>query len=847
MLSLNFYQYHRSMKPSISLFLFLAGCFISSAQELKTLYGAVRNSQGQALSGIRLSLLKQGQENTEQPRETFTNAMGAYRYEKIESGFYILNIEHTGYKSIKQLVNLSSAGSPAAIDLTLSPVKEQLIGEVIKEAKKPTPSIAEMNRLKPVNFTRLPVEISYMPQSVSVVDHRLIAQQGGTDLDQSLQNVPGIYSFSTFGNTARSSGARGFGGITYMMNNIPFIMGKRSSSTLLPDMEGIEQLEVIRGAAAIQYGNVGAGGIINLKPKLPKFSSGGYVSLRGGSWNLFRPSFDLYGPLNYKKTLAYRMVGIYERSDSFRKYVKGEKIYINPSLEWKPSDNTSLIFQYLYMNDERTPDRGTIFYQKDKSDPGKIHDLPFDRFIGFKNDRQKIINQIFSLNVSHKFDDHFTLKAGFNHVDETRDFYGLMNHPSYQPRPSSLPMELRGRPVDHFTEKINRTLTKETDRYSRNWVQMDLFATALYTGAVRHDLQVGTDFSSRMHKKDQYHPEYIDQLDVVSGPINNNSTLPELKKSTFTKSDHLRFGVNLHDLITIDKRWRLTMGLRYTTESNSQTETTYLNRRGIILATPEIKKNPKTTAGGFSPSFGVIYSPVANLNLYASYTNTFDPTTYRNKKDQSLGNNVINQVETGIKSTWFEDALLFNLSLYKIFNPNQIIKITEQSLSYYERAGSTLSQGIEMELRAQPVRYLDIIGGFTYQQARYKKSDYYVDNSETFNVPRHIANIWVHYTLASGIFKNLSLGVGAYYMGERSANDTFKIKHPGGVGSPDEVPIKLPNYTIINASLGYQYKKIRVSFYANNLWDQRAYTAYRSFYINPIDPRNYSLALQYHF
>lgn len=835
------------MKGRLLFFSFFAICFLSNAQELNIIYGKVSDHQGKGLSKIRLLLSKQGKENKEQPKETFTDASGAYRYEQLEKGSYLLNIEHIGYESVGTTLHLSP-GSNATADFKLSRVKENIIEEVIKKAQSPLASIVGMNGRKLTTFTRLPVEISYLPQSITVVDQHLISQQGAIDLNQSLQNVPGIYSFSTFNNAARMSGSRGFGGITYMLNNIPFVTGERSLPTLLPDMEGIEQIEVIRGASAIQYGNVGAGGIINLRTKLPKFSQGGYVGLRGGSWNLFRPSLDLYGPLNRKKTLAYRIVGIYEQSDGFRKYIKGRKIYVNPSLEWKPSDDTSLVFEYLYANDARTPDKGTIFYQKDKDDPGKIYPLPFDRFTGFKSDRQKLINQMFSLNLSHKFNDRFALKAIIAHMDETRDLYGLKNHQN-QLRPGNME-----RPSDRFTETINRDLVKETDLYKRNWIQIDLLGTELYTGTVRHDLQLGADFSSRIHKSYRYNSKRVDQINVISDKaIDNEPFLPELSKKDLTKNNYARFGVGIHDLMTLDKRWRVTMGLRYTTESNNQVSTAYTDRKGIPLASDQVKKNPQTTSAGFSPSAGLIYSPAQNLNLYASYTNTFDPTTYRDQNGASLGNNVINQIETGIKSNWLKDALLFNLSLYKIFNRNQIINVVEQNKegtfqisNYHTRGGSTMSQGIELEIRAQPVKNLNIMGSFTYQSARYKKSDFYKDDSETFNVPGHIANLWVHYTLGSGIFKNLSLGIGAYYIGDRWANEALKVSHPY-LGSTDEKRIKLPGYTSINTSLSYTYKNIQLSFYANNLANELGYTAYRSYYINPIDPRNYSLALQYHF
>jgi iron complex outermembrane receptor protein len=62
--------------------------------------------------------------------------------------------------------------------------------------------------------------------------------------------------------------------------------------------------------------------------KQPKFNFGGQVSMRAGSYDLYKPSFDVYGPLS--KRIAYRVNGTYETSNSYRDEVSSKRYYINP-------------------------------------------------------------------------------------------------------------------------------------------------------------------------------------------------------------------------------------------------------------------------------------------------------------------------------------------------------------------------------------------------------------------------------------------------------------------------------------------------------------------------------------
>ena len=76
-----------------------------------------------------------------------------------------------------------------------------------------------------------------------------------------------------------------------------FKNGSRVNTGTMPEVSSLEKVEILKGSAAILYGNVAPGAIINMVTKQPKFFFGGEVALRAGSYGLVKPSFDIFGPL----------------------------------------------------------------------------------------------------------------------------------------------------------------------------------------------------------------------------------------------------------------------------------------------------------------------------------------------------------------------------------------------------------------------------------------------------------------------------------------------------------------------------------------------------------------------
>ena len=753
------------------------------------------------------------------PFGTTSSANGEFMIQELPAGNYLLEATLVGYKKVQREVKVE-AGKPSYLRLVLHEDLEQL--QVVEVFGVPDQQPEKLNAI-----TRLPLKPSDQIQSISIISDELIKKQGALNITEAVRNVPGVYAFATYGNKRESLGSRGFRGIPVLKNGVRVNSDFRGLG-FITDMEGVESIQVIKGANAITQGggyDIGsAGGVVNVVTKTPKFEPGGYASLRVGSWGQFRPSFDVYGPLNDDKTVAIRLNGAYERADSYRTGVSLSKVYINPSLAWRPDEKTSITLEMDYLNDGRTPDLGTIAFTDQEY---SIYNLPYSQFLGFETDRTNTVNTTYAARLQRMLNSQLSVRAAYFH--STLDVQEVYTSLSSGSRRNPLPGHTRQRAL------------AQSGRLDKNSVvQFDLVGEDIKTGPLQHTFQLGGDITLFSLETPTYANTVIDTINVYEGIVNRlPGDAPESKLLSNTTSSGTRLGLMAQDVISLTSWAKLTLGLRYSTQESRSS------------ATAEVVQGE-----GFTPLAGVILSPLKGLNLFASYTNTFNPRS-ASRLDQwgnELGNERVDQLEAGIKSDWFLNRLRFNLTLYKINNKNMNLQAVAQDengllvyLPYYIQGGNDERKGVEVELLGRVLENFEVVAGYNYIDARYKEHTVYVEGSSPLNTPKHTANLWANYSLKGGILKGLTFGAGAYYIGERPINDWTKSQVEYHGITPGQQPFNIKAYTLVNASVAYQVKQIGVRLLLNNMLNETAYNAYRTSYINPVDPRNFAAVLSYQF
>lgn len=693
-------------------------------------------------------------------------------------------------------------------------------GEILKEV------IITSNQQKaPVNIGKSNIKPMDLPQATSLINHATIQNQQITSISDLLKNVNGVYIMGTTGGYQEEIASRGFS----LSSSNTFKNGIRYFNGMPVETSGLEKAEFLKGSAAILFGNVSAGGILNLITKKPKFDFGGEIGFRFGSFATIKPTFDLYGAINKSKKVAFRINGSFEKADSFRDYINSERLYINPSFFFKFSDKTQLLIETDYTKDSRTPDFGAGIYNYE------ILNLPRSRFLGVSWGYFDSKQATATATLTHQFSENWNLNFvnGFRYF-ETDLFTNT------RPNPVSTGGNINA--SGEWTRSIQRAEAK--DNY---FIQQIDIRGNFSTGKIKHQFLIGADNELMKNNALAYtNKSNYDKINIFQDyNAANEPSIPSLLKNTLTETPINRAGIYIQDLLSFSDKIKLLAGLRYSYQDTRSDKTTF-------DATTQI---PKAKIEGdiitnyddaFSPRVGLIYQPTVNHSIFATYSNSFEINTGQDDNANALSPSLIDQYEIGVKNILFKERLFLNVTAYQITND----KFYQQSLtngntySYVKiLAGEVRSQGIEVDVTANPVKGLSVLAGYSFNETIYSKSDYFIEGSQLKYNPKNTANLNFNFNFESGKLKGLNLGLINTYFGTRYAGRPTRVQITGDTRKL----IYVDDYFQVDATVGYVKKNWAIRTKLSNVFNELNYNIHDDNSLNPIAPRNYSVSLNYTF
>ncbi|QEM05766.1 TonB-dependent receptor [Mucilaginibacter rubeus] len=816
----NLYNYLRTI-PFLILFLFANTLILKADDEGNNgkITGVVKTSDDKPASFVNVAIKGLN-------KSTITTDNGSFAFNNVKPGTYILVTSYVGTKTEEQTVTVS-ANKTTVVSFKLNESSAQLDEVVVSSTKT-------INRKK-LTIGKMNVSPMDLPQSVTVIGRDVLDQQQSIRLSDVIKNVNGVYLYSGRGNTQETFGARGY---NFGSNNI-FKNGFRVNSGVVPEISSLERVEILKGSAALLYGNVAPGGILNMVTKKPLFTQGGQVSMTYGSYDLYRPSFDVYGPISSK--LAYRVNGTYENAKSFRDNVKSEKEYINPSFLYKISDKTTLIVEGDYLNYDFTPDFGT----------GQINNVianvPRNRYLGASWSTGNTKQTTATATINHQLNSLWQLSGGFSYQHFNRQ---------YQTTERVLPI-----PNGDWGRTLNRAKTLE-DYYTGQFNITGQFNT----GAIKHNILAGVDADWYRNNAYTYVTTvdgvstYLDQTNTKQKAVYDTINIFDLNKyilrtnkpqmnpfySILTATN--RFGAYANDLISLSEKVKVLAGIRWSYQYVAPTTVT--NYSTIAPAKPAAGKEDKA----FSPRVGVVYKPIANTALFASYSNSFITNTGSDINSKPLDPSIVDQYEVGVKNDFLNGNLSVNVTAYRIKN-NNLAQTAPFTLDGKENtntnikvlSGETRSDGVELDIAGHPVKGLDVLAGYSYTNAKYTKTGTAqgsnIAGQPLLNTPKNTANTSVFYTFYNGDLKGFKVGASVYYLGNRVAGNANLV----GQAQTLSKLVYVPGFTTVDASVGYTYKKISIIGKISNIGNVLNYNVHENYSINPIPPRQFLTTLSYKF
>lgn len=716
---------------------------------------------------------------------------------------------------------------------TVKNKKGEILNEVIvTKNKEPKPVTAVRSGLKPMDN----------PQSIQVIGSEIIEQQQAIRLSEVIKNANGVYVGSARGGAQESFFSRGYD----MSANNMFKNGFRYNAGSIPEVSGLEKVEFLKGGSALLFGNVAPGGILNLVTKIPSFKSGGEISMQIGSYSFYKPAFDFYGPLS--KSVAFRINGSYENSESFRDVVKNERLYINHSLLFDISTKTQITLQGDYLTADWTPDFGTGIVGKE------ILDLPRNAFYGSLWSNGNTKSSSASVLLNHDFNKNW--KLNFNSSFQTYD------------RTSKSTAQLS-------TVKQNGDWTRPLVQ-NQNLEQVFGDQLSLQgnfaTGTIKHQIYTGADWENSFATAYTYafNPANYDTINLYNfDPSMQRNDIPNARATQIVKTDTNRFGAYFQDLISITEKIKVLAGIRWSWQEAevSTYKETASGAGDPEKAVPAI--TPKRLDNAFSPKAGIVYQPTKEISVFGSYSSSFTPNTGTTVDLQPIKASIIDQYEAGIKTDFLKGLLTTNVTVYQITNSNLAQTAptkadgslnVDNSLKIL--GGATKSKGIEIDVTANPVEGLNIMAGYSYNDMRYTKTSgtngSFIEGDRVARTPQTTANLSFFYKVPNGFFKGVSVGAIGNYIGERLGgwNDDYLWTPITPTPAPPALPytvtirdrdIPLDDYTTIDVSAGYEWRKFSILCKLSNITNELNYTVHENYSVNPIAPRQVMTSLRYKF
>ena len=651
-------------------------------------------------------------------------------------------------------------------------------------------------------------------QSVSVVTRQQIDDQGSQTVAQAMRYTPGVLT-NPYGATHRYDyvAMRGFndGSVDNIYVDGLKSMGDNGTySTMQVDPYFLERIDILKGPSSVLYGRSSPGGLVALTTKKPLFSPYHQIQATVGKQGQRGMGFDFSGPVDDDKRIAYRLTGLADASDTQFDHSKEERYAIAPAISIDFSEDTSLTLQAYLQHD---PNGG---YHGGNPADGMLHQrnglrLSDHFFEGEPSiDNYERTQQSFSYQFEHRFNDVFTARQNFR----------------YQDSDVSMDQVYSAGWADADSNILNRAYTGGDERL-HSYIIDNMLQAEFFTGAAKHTLLLGADYQRR--KADvTWRYGSVDPLDA-NNPQYGNGNLQVLGENRYQRRLQ-QTGVYLQDLVELDQ-WRFSLGLRQdwvkVSEENRDSDTKVSDQRSR-----------------FTTRAGVLYLFENGIAPYVSYSESFNPNTVSDQNGRPLAPTEGTQWEAGIKYQPPGSDNLFTASVFRIEQENLASK--QPNEDFYRPVGEVRSQGLELEAHVQLTDSLKLLGGYTFTDVEYSKSmpslvSGSLDNkgNSPTQAPKQMFSLWADYNFRQGALDGLRLGGGVRYVGYSWVDA--------------ENSMKVPSYTLFDASIGYDLGKVGltgvdVRLNANNLTNESYITSCASVnYCYMGEERNVSATVSYQF
>lgn len=608
-------------------------------------------------------------------------------------------------------------------------------------------------------------------QAVSVVTREQLDQKQATTLAEAINGIAGVVS--------GQRGRRGWDDFNIRgqsANNQIFIDGLRTSarSAVAVDLSGIDQVQVLKGPASVNFGQVAPGGLVNLVTKRPEAENFARTDLSYGSYDFKQATFDLnYAPQNTEKG-AFRLSGRYADQDDPVDYVYFKNLYISPTYNFDLGEHADLSVIASYQHRE---------YQRYQGAPLVGTLLP--------SSLGKIDSSFFSGDPASDPYKADVYRAGWNFK------YDFGNELVFRQNAAVQKTEMNGGFISlqaGGTETAVKRRLEVQDWDYTNYTIDQNFQKTFQFGQTTHELLLGFDVMQEKRET------LADRCNFASinpfQPHYNQGCITALSLNSHSITELQDMGLYARNRIALGDQWIINLSGRYDWAKSSS--------ENVLKGT---KTDPQDDQA-FTGNASVMYLANQFVAPYISYATSFIPNIGTDKNDALFEPEKGKQYEIGMKFQSADQQIQGALSWFDLRRQNILVN-DPTDINYQITEGEQTTQGIEAEVNAAlSDRWTSSVAyAYTYDSKTTKSTELTAIGERLENTPEHTYSLMTRYR-PQGV---LGWYVGAGITGA-SATELAGLN------------VELPAYTIYNADAGYDTEHWGAQLSIRNLFDKNYYS-----------------------
>jgi iron complex outermembrane receptor protein len=650
-----------------------------------------------------------------------------------------------------------------------------------------------------VSATKTDTPLMQIPQSITVVTPQAIQDQGALSMQSALEYTAGV---TNEGDDTRGdfNVIRGFSAVNYLDG-----LKREFGFVYLPRNEiySLDRIDVLLGPAAVLYGAGSSGGLINMESKRPQFQFGGEVGASYGSFDRKQVQFDVTGPLS--DTFAARLAGLYRDAGMLVHYMPDDRKLIQPSLTWKPDENTNITLIGLYQHDYTGPSAYDPLAATLDAAPGRrmssrteLGEPDFDK--GPKDDKS------LTLLIDHQFAKWIKFHSA-SRIEGDHTTYGQI-YGVYYAGPSILDPFVPG--LGDGQSYVPRSLFAYDARYrsfdSDNSLQIDF-----NSGWVTQRILAGVDYSDFR----QLSRQAFDYLTIAPINIYNPVYTPGIQADygPLTKQILLDMGIYAQDQIRIADRASLVLGVRHDHLNSENTD------------------QPTAIDNATTKRVGLTVDVTKSLSPYISYSESFTPVSGLSQFGDTYKPLYGKSHEGGLKWQPVLGAMV-RLTYFDITERNHLVPDPAQPLNSIQ-AGEVRANGVELQGDYTVVQDINLSLAYSHLTSKISGEDRQQDN-----IPRDSASLFAAKTLKLRDDVGVRFGGGVRYVGGQISGDTTAYS----------LRVNTPSYTVVDALAAVDVRSWTLQVNAINLFNKFYYSSCDTYgSCENGDPRTYNVAVTYRF